>query len=185
MTPSRCRGSCISLCATARGPVNLSLVGVARSVPLYPIGRADCGTSGHQGIPRAGSADSDRGGPRPEASGMPFLWFDRRRAGARTLQRRRCPGRAGHASLQGLQPHCRVHPPHAQSLISPRSAATALGFRFWLLLASLRRRKQPAPPNRREKRQRPPAARVVAEVDHQWLSPNILTGEKTPVSAVV
>ena len=51
-------------------------------MPPDPTGRADCGTSGRQGVPCAGSADSDRGGSGPETSGLPLLQYavDRARA---------------------------------------------------------------------------------------------------------
>ena len=160
--------------------------GVARFVPLVPTRRADRGTSGHQGVPSAGGADSDRGGSGPETLGLPLLRLGGRRASTRAIELRGCARRPSHPTLYRLQPQCRLYRPYAQPLFPSRSTSstgTSVAARSDQLLFG--RGEQPSPSHRGQEGNRSPAARVVAEVDHQGAASDVLPGEKTPVPAII
>jgi hypothetical protein len=64
-----------------------------------------CGTQRNQGVPGSRSTDVDRGGPRPQTSGLSQLRFGRYRQGASAeLPERRPRCRSNYPALPGLWP---------------------------------------------------------------------------------
>ena len=72
---------------------------------------------------------SDRGRPRPEASGLSVLWVDPVERYPERSSSEDAPGWPGDPALYGLRPQCSLYPSHLEPFFPARSSS-AMTFIF-------------------------------------------------------